>query len=512
MKRTIVWIASLALAAAPFLLLLVAGLYWLWSQQLILSWAAVTAVSGLMAWLVNRALKRKRVPPETLQVDPSTLWSGKGIEAWEKVEAIAQRLHDRQPDLESIDFYTETLREVMETVALHFHPERKNALLELRVPDALRVIELLSRDLRTTFSENVPGSHLLTVNDIVRGHRLAAHGGALLKLYRIVAAGVDPISAAVRELGFLASDSVLSDSTKAVKKWLVDAYVKKIGYYAIELYSDRLVLDDDVPMRATNASRVDMEKAEQQAQRLQEEPLRILVIGQVNAGKSSLINALSAEMQAIVDVVPQTEAIHPYVLDKNSLTKAVILDTLGYQETEQPLRALKSLLDAIPRTDLILLVRSAINVAGGADKAVLDQLSTRFREATEEAPPPVIVALSHIDRLRPFREWSPPYDVVAPDSAKAQSIKAAMEITAQQLGIDIDRIVPLNLKSGQLYNVEEGLLPAILQNLESATRLKYLRCLEEYKSRSQWQALWQQSKNAGRFIAREGFRWIGSRS
>ena len=512
MKRTIVWIAPLILTTVPFLLLLAAGLYWLWSQQLILLWGAIAAVSGLMGWLVSRALKRKRVPPETLQVDPSTLWSGKGIEAWEKVEAIAQRLHDREPDLESIDFYTETVQEVMETVALHFHPDRKNALFELRVPDALRVIELLSRDLRTTFSENIPGSHLLTVNDIVRGRRLATHGSALLKLYRIVSAGIDPISAAVRELGFLATDNVLSDSTKTVKKWLVDAYVKKIGYYAIELYSGRLVLEDDLAKTATKASRIDIEKAEEQAERLQEEPLRILVIGQVNAGKSSLINALSAEMQAVVDVVPKTESVHPHVLEKNGLSKAVILDTAGYQEIEEPLRALKPLLDAISRTDLILLVRSALNLAGGADKAMLDQLSARFREATGEAPPPVIVALSHIDRLRPFREWSPPYDVVTPANAKARSIRQAMEISAEQLGIDIDRIVPVNLKSGQLYNVEEGLLPAILQNLESATRLKYLRCLEEYKSRSQWQALWRQSKNAGRFIAREGLRWIGSRS
>jgi len=512
MKRTIVWIAPLVLASIPFLLLLTAGFYWLWSQNLILPWAAITAVSGLMGWLASRFLKRKRVPPETLQVDPSTLWSGKGIEAWEKVEAIARRLHDREPDLESIDFYTETLREVMETVAQHFHPDRKNALLELRVPDALRVIELLSRDLRTTFSENIPGSHLLTVNDIVRGHRLATRGSALLKLYRIVAAGIDPISAAVRELGFLATDNVLSDSTKAVKKWLVDAYVKKIGYYAVELYSGRLLLEDDVAKTATKGSRIDIEEAEAQAVRLQEEPLRILVIGQVNAGKSSLINALSAEMIAVVDVVPHTESIHPYVVEKNGLPKVVILDTVGYQETEEPLRALKPLLDAIARTDLILLVRSALNLAGSADKAVLDQLSTRFEEMTGEAPPPVIVVLSHIDRLRPFREWSPPYGVVDPDSAKARSIRQAMEITAEQLGIDIDQVVPVNLKSGQLYNVEEGLLPAILQNLEPATRLKYLRSLEEQKSRLQWQALWRQSKNAGRFIAREGMRRIGSRS
>jgi len=217
-------------------------------------------------------------------------------------------------------------------------------------------------------------------------------------------------------------------------------------------------------------------------------------------------------MKAVVDVVPQTESIRPYVVEKNGLSQAIILDTAGYQDTEQPLRALKPLLDAISRTDLILLVRSALNLAGGADKAVLDQLSARFRETTGEAPPPVIVALSHIDRLRPFREWSPPYDVADPDNAKARSIRQGMDVTAEQLEIDIDQVVPVNLKSGQLYNVEEGLLPAILQNLEPATRLKYLRCLEEHKSRSQWQALWRQSKNAGRFIAREGLRWIGSRS
>ena len=63
---------------------------------------------------------------------------------------------------------------------------------------------------------------------------------------------------------------------------------------------------------------------------LDKEPLRILVVGQKKSGKSSLVNALFGEYRAATDVVPRTDQVEPYVLEREGLQQAIVLDTAGY--------------------------------------------------------------------------------------------------------------------------------------------------------------------------------------
>ncbi|MEE9397463.1 MAG: GTPase [Methylococcales bacterium] len=509
MKATTAWIALIILSATPFLLLMAAGGVWIYENKLVLPWVAATLLSSLAGFGINRYLKKKSAKPKTLHIDAEKTWPGRGSEAWTKVEALSEQIQKQDPDLDNASFYWNTLKDVMQTVALHFYPERKDAILELRVPYLLRVIELLSKDMRIAFSENVPGSQIVTINDVLRGQRLASKGNTLLKLSRIVAAGVDPISAAIREIGLLATDSLISDSTKEIKSWLLDAYVKKIGYYAIELYSGHLVLDDQAfAESSTKASQTDQQTALGREEQLQQEPLRILIVGQISAGKSSLINALFKQRKAASDILPQTVGIQPYLLEQDGINKAIILDTTGYQDNEESLNRLSDIGKAVIQCDLIIMVCAANNPARQADKKILTSLRRQFQEKTGENPPPIIIALSHIDKLRPFRDWTPPYDIINPTTPKAVAIKSAIEVTAQALALSISQIVPVNLNKGFEYNVEEGLIPTIIQNLDEAERLKYLRCLEGYRKTEQWQALWRQSKNAGRFIAKKGIYWL----
>jgi predicted GTPase len=503
------WLLWLAITALPLVLLLLAGLAWLWNNGLMLAWLALAALIGIAGWLVGRKLEAEKIEPVKLVIDPPVTWPAQGAAAWQTVEQIAKRIQREDPPLDKWPFYWNTLKEVMQAVALHYHPEQKNAILEMRVPYLLKVIELLAQDLRVAFAENIPGSHILTINDMVRGRRLASKGAEIYKLYRIVAAGVDPVSALVRELRGLATDRLLKASAREVKLWLLDAYVKKIGYYAIELYSGHLVLnEEELRHHTTEQSQRDAEAVKKRTAVLDEEPLRVLVLGQAKAGKSSLINALFGELKAPVDVLPKTGGVQPYLLERNDLERAIILDSAGFEDTDNPLKPLAEAEQEILRSDLILLVCSAKNAARHADSVLLRALEARFREKTGEEPPPVLVVLSHIDQLRPFREWDPPYDIAYPERPKARMIRQAMEAVVNDLGLAIEQVVPVNLKSGQEYNIETGLLPAILQNLDAAQRLKYLRCLADYREEEYWKQLWLQSKNTGKFIARKGFQWI----
>lgn len=507
-KLTTQWLLLLAVTLLPPLLLLPAGLYWLWQADLLLAWLLLAGLVTLSGWLLARRLRREAIPP-TVTLDPSTYWNDQGSAAWAKIEAYAAEQRQQEPALEQWEFYWVTLREVLQRVAAHYHPEQRDPILELKAPDLLKVIELLARDLRLTFSDNIPGSHILTVNQVVRGHRLLGVGQELYRLYRIVSFGIDPLAAAARELRGLAYGNLLEDSARDFKFWLVDAYIKKIGYYAIELYSGRLVLDENaLAHHVTTASAHDAQTAQEQTAKLTEEPLRILVLGQVKAGKSSLINALFGEMKALTDVVPATSGITPYLLTRDGLERAIILDTAGYADSDNPLKPLRAAEQEILRSDLVLFVSPANSAARAQDRQLLEGLLALFRQHTQETPPPVIVVLSQIDRLRPVREWQPPYNIATPDTPKAQTIRQAMETVATDLNVPLERVVPVVLKPERLYNLEEGLLPAILHALSAAQRVRYLRCLADYHHWERWQQLWQQSLNAGRFIVDKGLEWL----
>ena len=504
MKMKTRWIIHFLIIMIPFSIPLAAGFYWLWLQQKLILWFAVSAALGGIWWLINQRLNRLDLELELLDISPSVEKTAQSQRAYEKIEQISAAHRGGNPDLGSSEFYMQTLLEVMRAVAEQYYPKRKDALLEIKLPHLLKVIEMLAQELRVSLSESVPGSHIFSVSDIVRSRRLAERGRDLYRLFRIVSAGLDPVSAIVRELRILTTDNLLSYSTEDIKRWLIDAYIKKIGYYAIELYSGNLVLDNDLFANATRQSQRELEKIKSREAAASAEPLRILVLGQTNAGKSSLINALFGAKKAETDVIPTTEGITPYLLERPGLESAIILDCEGYG-SEDNQGSLSRISEEIIRSDIIIMAISAMNAARDPDKKMLQAIQECFADKDKSSLPPVVVALTHVDQLRPVREWNPPYDVIQPRSAKAQAIRLAMDAVTKELGLNIDQVAPVNLKPGFEYNVEEGVVPAVFQQLEQAKQVRYLRCLKEYHKEDYWRRLWKQSKGAGQFIAKKSF-------
>ncbi|MGZ5007312.1 MAG: GTPase [Methylobacter sp.] len=504
MKMKTRWQIHFFVITLPFSVPLAAGFYWLWLQHLLILWLAASALLGGVWWLVNQRLNRLDLALELLDISAAVEKTEQSQRAYEQIERISEARRNSNPDLAASEFYLQTLVEVTQAVAEQYYPQRKDAVLEIKLPYLLKVIEMLAQELRTGLAENVPGSHMFSVNDMIRSRRLANRGLELYRLFRIVSAGLDPVSAMVRELRILATDSLLSHSTDDIKRWLIDAYIKKIGYYAIELYSGNMVLDDNLFANATRLSQQELDKIKHREASASAEPLRILVLGQTNAGKSSLINALFGIKKAETDVIPTTEGVTAYLLERSGLETAIILDCEGYGSDDNRCPQAK-ISQEISRSDIILLAVSAINAARDPDKKMLQAIRDCFELKDKNSLPPVIVALTHIDQLRPVREWQPPYDVMNPGSIKAQAIRLMMDTVTAELNLNIDQVAPVSLKPGFEYNVEEGLVPAIFQQLEQAKQVRYLRCLSEYHKQDYWRRLWRQSKRAGQYIAKKGF-------
>ena len=391
---------------------------------------------------------------------------------------------------------------VLETVAHRYHPNVEKPLLELTVPHTLLIIERASRDLRRDVAEKIPFSNRLTIGDLFRLQRWKARAEQAFNIYRAGRMIINPVNALLSEVWQHVRERSFDQARNELHRWFLRAYICKVGYYAIDLYSGRLSLIDEEPAASpTPLSQADIKQAGEQveeAAKIIAEPLRILVLGRANAGKSSLINALFGELTTATDVLPDTtQALKPFVLSREGLTQALIFDSPG---CDTALFDSKQMLAAAANADLILWVSPANRPDRQLERDYLDTLRTSQATRLDRRPPPLLVVASHIDRLRPVNEWQPPYDLTDRLNLKAVNISAAVRAIATDLAVPVEQVIPVCLSEDKVYNVDDTLWAAILNHQDEALKVRLMRCLEARKRAEDWVLLRRQMAAAGRFV------------
>lgn len=487
------WLLELSIFFISLISLIIIGIYWLWLNHLLWIWLSLSILMIIIVLMINNGLNywsnsRKKNNPQKLSAESNTEL------ALRDLQLITDNIKTSNPDLLDIAFYFDTLYQVVRTIAGRFYPEQKNAYLEINIPYSIKVVELIAHDVRLNLLDSVPGSHIISLGQIVAALHYGNKGRRLYVLFRKLTLGTTLESAIL--------GNIRNRSKTELRDWFVELYVQKIGHYAIEIYNGKQRLDEDAKSNSQEDQQPEL-KVDYTASKIIE-PLRILVLGQTGSGKSSCINALFGEFKTKVDVLPMTKGVTAYLLYNSELEETIILDSEGYGYDGENL--VNDASQEILRCDMILLMVSAVDAARVNDYRVIRQIQALYANLPNKPQPPIIVALTHIDQLRPMREWKPPYNIAKPDNAKALSIRTAMQIVAEELKIGMDQIAPICMKSCQHYNFDEGLIPTILQHLDRAKQLRYLRCIDRYQKEDYWRRLWRQSKNAGRFIAREAYR------
>ncbi|MGZ5789702.1 MAG: GTPase [Burkholderiaceae bacterium] len=492
------WLALLIIGLIPFLALMVIGAWWIWQQQWYWLWLNLAVLCAGIVWIAARRLNRYQKKPlanNTINFD--TPFSQRDQAAWDAVQALIPTVsQETRQKLDRIDTWLMIGQQVLMSVARHYRPKAKHPEMDIPVTELLRMAEQVCHDLHEQIQGHLPLSHVVTLADGLNLQRWLEHlsdANAALRLGRLI---LNPLTGGLYEAKNYAQTKVLALTLPRLQDWLLETYIQKVGHYAILLYSGRMAVEQQKIDVLSAKSKEDS----QQALKLNQEPLRFLVAGQTNAGKSTLINTLFDSPRAAADVVSCTDAIMPYALEKEGQFSGLIFDTPGYSEKSSWLHDNREELD---KTDLVILVCNANNAARSADRQFLQEFQQHFKDQPHRKTPPMIVVVTHVDELRPIREWQPPYDVIEPNCVKAANIRAAMDAIKQDLSLfDNTAIVPVSLGNNNgmgPYNVD-SLLLAIGQQMDEANRARLLRCLKDARNNEKWARLWQQVTQSSRWF------------
>lgn len=498
MNQRLALYVALAAALLPMFALLPLGAVWLYQQGWLLTWLLLAAALGSATYGLARWLGRA---PAVATEDtgpisgPNPDFSPLDEAAWASVQALA-----RDVDADIIfdrSRLLDTARTTIEAVAQHYHPQTAHPVWHFTLPELFLLSERVSGRLRKVLLEQVPASHLVRVGDAVRlwaYKPLAVRGAQVfrgLNLVWRVTRLVNPGSALLAEARERLVGAALGDAGAWLKNRGARLWVEEVGRAAIEIYSGRLGIDAAALIAADQAPAGISTPAPPG-------PVRILVAGQTNAGKSSLVNVLLEQRAAGVDALPLTAVAESHQLIREGSTEALLMDSPGLSSAAD----IDALVALAWEADALLWVTAGHRADRALDRTALDAIRDRFAAEPRRRQPPLRVVVTHLDRLSPAREWAPPYDLNSPVGAKAQAMRAALDSVAADLAVDPERLLPVRLQNeAQRYNTEL-LWPAVLADLEDAERARTLRLALRADTR-RWRQLLEQARHAGRTLWRE---------
>ena len=421
------------LLVAPTLALIPLGVLWLRDRGIAFEYVAVGAVAALLAIAATR-LWRPDLPEVPARPSPPGASPGER-EARARLATLASSVGPG--DIGSAEAARRLAERAVREVASAFHPGAADPVLRVTLPELLLVVERTSRDMRRQLLAEVPVLRDLRIELVAGGMTYSASAQAWFNAatyaYRTGRFLMNPVIALASEAQRLVLGAVTIGLGDLARIRIGQILVRETGEAAIRLYSGSCRLDaaEEAAAAARDAA------AAAPAPPPLTTPLRVTVVGQLNAGKSSLVNALAGEVRSPAEAGLHTpKAFHARV-DDPALGLLILTDTPGFAAGGEP--EIGHLLTA----DLVVWAVALHRADRGADLAALAALR-RWSAAHPARPlPPLVFAPTHADRLDPPGEWRPPYDVESGKRPKEKSIRRAVEALREALAWPEAACVPV---------------------------------------------------------------------
>lgn len=399
-----------AVFVAPLAALQIFGLLWLWAAGWHLHWLGASAVAALLVVYSPRYLKRRAhglVAPDR---------PGASEVEVRALVVLEDRLR-RIDELDAIEpkAVADEAEAMVRAVAAVYHPDDPHAHLRSTVPELLLMGETVARDLREGIQREFPLLRRATFAWYPQGSQLYDSGIRLWNVARVLRLA-NPVGAALSEARGLLMSLAIDRLGDYAKRRFAAYIVREVGLVSIRLYSGGFRRRAEELAATPHGASPALEIG----------PITVLLAGQPGAGKSALLNALAGRVVAASGTQGGSSTFTAHDLADDEL---VVIDGPGLTGAPD-----KQWRRRAAGADLVVWVAKANDTARNADMRAIEA----FRAAAAAEPyrrrAPVLLVLTHADKLTPGGEWAPPYDVNGVRQ-KERSVRAACEAWETVLGL-----------------------------------------------------------------------------
>jgi uncharacterized protein len=372
------------------------GFLWLFERGWLLIYLAATVAFFILIrtlrWLVRR---RPTTPPPIGAViggvKPSVDWGAAERAVYSRAQA---QIRAGLAKTMAWDALPTRALSVVESVAADLSGGKRGAL-DFTAPEALLLIGRLAERYRGILIRQVPFADRLSLQALwwvwqrQDTARAAAQGGWMV--WRGVRLLINPAAALLREAERVLASGLQDRLGAAVTRDLQARLLDEAAQAAIDLYSGRLRFTD------AELAGVVLPDMRRDALTPDDPPLRVLLVGQVSAGKSSLVNALAGDDAAETDAAPVTDraaAVETWLAG----VPVRLVDTPGLTGDG---RRRDTVATEAAEADLILWVLRADRPDRAPDHDLRRVLDARLARMSDRRPPPVVSVVAAADLLVP---------------------------------------------------------------------------------------------------------------
>ncbi|MBC5795572.1 GTPase family protein [Sphaerospermopsis sp. LEGE 00249] len=465
------------------------GINWIWGiftivfvgwRWLLVKWTkpAVNQIENVFA-----EVRKELESSSDNNIDVST-----GKDKTQQIEIALQKvLTDAQNDRpiwEDLQTFWQRCQDLVIAIAQIYNPEVKYPLLNIYIPQVYGLIRGTVDDMDKWMQKLSPVLNQVTVGQTYQAYevyrKLEPSARKFLKAWNFAQWFLNPVAAVAKKasegIGNRASQELLINLNQVLR----EAALRNLCKQAISLYAGTKIElpTPTLPQPKTQTLRDILTQAEP-PEKVEQKPVNILIVGRNGAGKSSLINTLFQSELAAVDVLPSTDEIKTYHWQTETGEILNLCDTPGYEQVKRDdLRDV--VIDYATKADLLLLVTPALDPALQMDVDFLQDIKK------EVADVPIITIVTQVDKLRPIREWQPPYNWQTGNKPKEISIREATEYRNELLGRFSNLVFPIvtiDAKTGRnAWNIDELSL-GLLSTIDPAKQLRLSRFLRNLETR-----------------------------